>query len=97
MRHYVNTALRLLLAWTIFALGIWVGRYGDRHPPGPEEAEESQLHLLDLPLILSLGQWIQSFHSGVCLSLPLSLGTVIKSGILLLSCLVPISPGFLSL
>lgn len=61
MRHYVNTALRLLLAWTIFALGIWVGRYGDGHPPGPEEAEASQLHLPDLPQILSLGQFDTAF------------------------------------
>lgn len=41
VRHYVNTALRLLLAWTIFALGIWVGRYGYRQPPGREEAKGS--------------------------------------------------------
>lgn len=41
VRHYVNTALRLLLAWTIFALGIWAGRYGYRQPPGPEAAKGS--------------------------------------------------------
>lgn len=71
-RQYVNTALPVLLARTIFALGIWVGRHGDRHPQDRKRPRSANcISLISLGVCL-WGSLIVSSVWTLSLPVPLS-------------------------